>query len=554
MCKKHYNGLTSDQFMKKPFNEPILSYHPDNLTERKNLLDALKRMGSETHTVPMLIAGKEVNGPLDRMQVVPSQHAQTLAKYSHATAEQINEAIEGALAVRESWAQKTLKERAEIFLHAADLAAGKYRMDLNAATMLGQGKTIIQAEIDAACELIDFLRFNSYFALGLEKYEPLSTSTVTNSMIYRPMEGFVASIAPFNFTAIAGNLAAAPALAGNVVLLKPSDTAILSNSIIMKIFEEAGVPKGVISFLPSDGPTFGNTVTDSKHLSAINFTGSVPTFVYLWKRVADKLAEGKYISFPKLIGECGGKNFHFVHPSAHLDSVVNGTILSAFEYSGQKCSACSRVYLPASLWEEFKVRFGKIHKQLKLADVRETDTFLSSVIDANAFKRITKYIDIAKDGKDGSEVIFGGNYDDSEGYFIQPTLIKVDSPKSKIFKEEIFGPAVAVYVYEDSQVDSVLRNVKDDTPFGLTGSIFSQDKNFLEKAALVLRDAVGNLYLNDKSTGSIVGQQPFGGSRMSGTNDKAGGPHYFLKWTSPQTIKRTHVPLTTWKTPSMETV
>uniref|UniRef100_A0A0N4ZCK1 Multifunctional fusion protein n=1 Tax=Parastrongyloides trichosuri TaxID=131310 RepID=A0A0N4ZCK1_PARTI len=546
-----YTGLTSDDFMKKPTNEPVMTYKKGS-AEREALEEALKEMSTTIAEVPLYVGTKIKKGPLDQQQIMPSDKKTVIAKFSDATSEDINEAIESSLSVREEWSKKSLRERAEIFLDAADLCAGKYRMQLNAATMLGQGKTIVQAEIDAACELIDFLRFNAYFALDLEKYKPISTSISKNEMIYRPMEGFVASIAPFNFTAIGGNLASAPALAGNVVIFKPSSTAVLSNSIFMKAFEEAGLPRGVISFLPANGPVFGNTVTDHSHLAAINFTGSVPTFVHLWKQVGEKLGKGKYITFPKLIGECGGKNFHFVHPSADIQSVVNGTILSSFEYSGQKCSACSRVYLPKSLWAKFQIEFEKVHKQLKLGDVREGDSFLSSVIDEVAFKRITKYIDSAKNKEDGTEIVFGGKYDSSKGYFIQPTLVKVSSTKAKIFTQEIFGPVVSVYVYNDNEIDSVLDNVKDDTQYGLTGAVFSRDEVFLKKAALKLRDAVGNLYLNDKSTGSIVGQQPFGGARMSGTNDKAGGPHYFLKWTSPQTIKTTSVPLTTWKYPSME--
>uniref|UniRef100_A0A0N5C9F5 Multifunctional fusion protein n=1 Tax=Strongyloides papillosus TaxID=174720 RepID=A0A0N5C9F5_STREA len=546
-----YSGLTSTDFMKKPLNEPVLTYKKCS-KERIELEKALKELSGTVTDVPLLIGSKELKGKLDQTQIMPSDKNTVIARYSYATPENINEAIELALSVREKWALKSLRERAEIFLEAADLCAGKYRMKLNASTMLGQGKTIVQAEIDAACELIDFLRFNAYFALDLEKYIPISTNISKNEMIYRPMEGFVASIAPFNFTAIGGNLASAPALAGNVVIFKPSNTAVLSNYFIMKAFEEAGLPKGVISFLPSDGPIFGNTVTDHSHLAAINFTGSVPTFVHLWKQVGEKLGKGKYITFPKLVGECGGKNFHFVHPSADLQSVVTGTILSAFEYSGQKCSACSRLYLPKSLWSQFQVEFGKVLKELKVGDVREGDSFTSSVIDKIAFDRIKRYIDLAKSNEDGSEIVFGGGYDDSKGFFIQPTLVKVTSPKSKIFREEIFGPVVSVYIYPDNEVDTVLGNVKNDTPYGLTGAVFSKDEVFLKKAAIVLRDAVGNLYLNDKSTGSIVGQQPFGGARMSGTNDKAGGPHYFLKWTSPQTIKTTSVPLTSWKYPSME--
>uniref|UniRef100_A0A0N4Z280 Multifunctional fusion protein n=1 Tax=Parastrongyloides trichosuri TaxID=131310 RepID=A0A0N4Z280_PARTI len=509
-------------------------------------------MSSNMYEIPLIIGDKVVKRSQDEKQIMPFDKSSVIASYTNATKDDINEAIDISLSVREKWAKKSLMERGEIFLRAADLCAGKYRMELVASTMLGQGKTIIQAEIDAACELIDFLRFNVHFALNIEKYKPISTKIHKNEMIYRPMEGFVASIAPFNFTAIGGNLATAPALAGNVVIFKPSDTAVLSNYIIMKALEEAGLPKGVISFLPSIGKTFGDTITNRKELSAINFTGSMETFISLWGQVGRQLVLRKYTTFPRLVGECGGKNFHFIHSSANIKSAVVATILSGFEYSGQKCSACSRVYVPSSLWKSFKEEFGKIHKQLKLGDVRDKDTFLSAVINNTSFKKITKYLDAAKNGDDGMEIIFGGNYNSTSGFFIEPTLVKVSKTESEIFKNELFGPVISVFVYDDDKVYDTLNTVKDCTPFGLTGSIFSEDKKFIEHASNVLRDAVGNLYINDKSTGSIVGQQPFGGARMSGTNDKAGGPYYYLKWTSPQTIKTTSTPLTTWKYPHMD--
>jgi 1-pyrroline-5-carboxylate dehydrogenase len=548
-CGSTFTNLTSEQFMKKPTNEPILDYKKGS-TERKALEKALEEYASKVIEVPLCIGKERITRKLEHEQTMPSDHKHAIAKYTWATESDIKNAIETGLEAREKWHMKTLKERADILLHAADLCAGKYRMALNATTMLGQGKNILQAEIDAACELIDFFRFNAYFALDLEKYQPISTKASKNSMLYRALEGFVAAIAPFNFTAIGGNLASAPALMGNVVLWKPSDTAVLSNYIIYQILEEAGIPPGVISFLPSDGPVFGNTVCDSKHLAAINFTGSVPTFKYIWKRVGNNL--DKYISYPKLIGECGGKNFHFIHPSADMDSVAPATIRSAYEYSGQKCSACSRIYLPESQWQSFRDKFSAIHKQLKMGDVRDGSIFLSSVIDGKSFARIKKYIDAAKSGEDGAKIILGGKCDDSKGYFVEPTLIQVTNPESKILTEEIFGPVLTAYVYPDSKAEEIVRSIKDATPYGLTGAVFSGDKDFLYKARDILRDAVGNLYLNDKSTGSIVGQQPFGGARMSGTNDKAGGPHYALRWASPQTIKETFEPVREWRYQSMD--
>ncbi|PIO59238.1 putative 1-pyrroline-5-carboxylate dehydrogenase, partial [Teladorsagia circumcincta] len=426
-----FSGLTSEQFMRNPTNEPILEYKKGS-QERQELENELEKMSQ------------------------PSDHQTVIAKYSYATADQILEAIEVALEARIPWERKPLKERADILLHAADLAGGKYRMRLNAATMLGQGKNIVQAEIDSACELIDFFRFNSKFAFDLEKYDPISTKISTNKMVYRGLEGFVAAISPFNFTAIGGNLPTAPALMGNVVLWKPSDTAVLSNYVIYELLEEAGIPPGVIAFLPSHGPDFGEMISTNEHLSAINFTGSVPTFKTIWRKVAENL--DKYVTFPKLIG---------------------GTARSAWEYSGQKCSACSRIYIPKSRSEEIFKKIADIHKKIKLGDVRDGSIFFSAVIDKRSFDNIKGYIDYAKSGADGAEILLGGKCDDSKGYFIDATLIKVTNLRSKLISEEIFGPVLTAYVYEDSEVESVLRSVKDHTPYGLTGAIFSEDKNFL---------------------------------------------------------------------------
>ena len=535
--------------MRKPINEPILEYKKGS-EERKALEKALSEYAKNPVDVPLVIGKERISHGLEQKQIIPSDNKNYLARFTYATADDIRNAIQVGLEAREKWDRKPLIERADVLLHAADLCAHKYRMQLNASTMLGQGKNIIQAEIDAACELVDFFRFNSYFALDLEKYEPISTKTSTNKLIYRALEGFVAAIAPFNFTAIGGNLPTAPALMGNCALWKPSDTAVLSNYIIYQILEEAGLPPGVISFLPSDGPTFGNTICDSPHLAAINFTGSVPTFKYLWQRVAQNL--DRYATFPRLIGECGGKNFHFVHPSSDPEYVSTSTIRSAFEYQGQKCSACSRIFVPASLWPEIQRLMLDLVNQIKVGDVRDGSIFMSAVIDAKAFQRIQSYIEYARSEDEGAKIIFGGDCDDSHGYFIQPTCIQVENFDSKFLTEEIFGPVLTAFVYPDEEAEKYVRKIKDATPYGLTGAVFSQDKNFLYKAKDILRDAVGNLYLNDKSTGSVVGQQPFGGARMSGTNDKAGGPHYTLRWTSPQTIKESKGVQSEWRYPHMD--
>ncbi|VDN83766.1 unnamed protein product [Brugia pahangi] len=467
------SGLTSEKFMKNSQNEPVLTYQKGS-TERMALEKAMSEIASTTTNVPLVIGNEKITKNLDKKQVMPSDHQKVIARFAHATMEQIKEAIEVGLNAKQKWERKSLKERADVFLHAADLCAGKYRMKLNAATMLGQGKNIVQAEIDSACELVDFFRFNAKFALELEKYQPISLKNVTNTMTFRSLEGFIAAIAPFNFTAIGGNLATAPAMMGNAVLWKPSCTAVLSNYFIYEALEEAGLPAGVISFLPSDGPVFGNAITSSPHLSAINFTGSMPTFKHLWKRVAENL--DTYISFPRLIGECGGKNFHFIHPSADLDTVAPCTIRSAYEYQGQKCSACSRIYVPESLWPALQSKLDAIQKQLKVGDVRDGSIFMTAVIDAKAFKSIRSYIDYAKTGADGAKIIFGGTYDDTKGYFIQPTLVQVDKWDSKLLREEIFGPVLTAYVYKDNEALEIVSKLKDSTVFGLTGAVFSEDR------------------------------------------------------------------------------
>uniref|UniRef100_A0A8C9GJA5 Multifunctional fusion protein n=1 Tax=Piliocolobus tephrosceles TaxID=591936 RepID=A0A8C9GJA5_9PRIM len=407
-----------------------------------------------------------------------------------------------------------------------------------------QGKTVIQAEIDAAAELIDFFRFNAKYAVELEGQQPISMPPSTNSTVYRGLEGFVAAISPFNFTAIGGNLAGAPALMGNVVLWKPSDTAMLASYAVYRVLREAGLPPNIIQFVPADGPLFGDTVTSSEHLCGINFTGSVPTFKHLWKQVAQNL--DRFRTFPRLAGECGGKNFHFVHCSADVDSVVSGTLRSAFEYGGQKCSACSRLYVPHSLWPQIKGRLLEEHGRIKVGDPAEDfGTFFSAVIDAKSFARIKKWLEHAR-ASPSLTILAGGKCDDSVGYFVEPCIVESKDPQESIMKEEIFGPVLTVYVYPDDKYKETLQLVDSTTSYGLTGAVFSQDKDVVQEATKVLRNAAGNFYINDKSTGSVVGQQPFGGARASGTNDKPGGPHYILRWTSPQVIKETHKPLGDW--------
>ncbi|XP_014253034.1 delta-1-pyrroline-5-carboxylate dehydrogenase, mitochondrial [Cimex lectularius] len=522
-------------------NEPVLEYLPGS-KERKELECALDKMAGQTWEVPIIIGGEKLTTKECRFQVMPHNHQKKLAKFYYASTDIVLKAIKKANEAQKSWDLVPLKERIAIWRKAADLMATKYRMELNAATMLGQAKTVVQAEIDSAAELIDFIRFNAYYASQIVKYAPVSPDpkVTLNSMRYRGLEGFVASVSPFNFTAIGGNLAYTPALMGCSTLWKPSDTALLSNYLIYQVMTEAGVPPGVVNFVPADGPVFGDAITSSPTLAGINFTGSVPTFNRLWTQVGKNV--DKYKNYPRLIGECGGKNYHFVHPSADVESVISGTIRSAFEFCGQKCSACSRMYVPESLWPKIKEGLLETRKKLKVGDVRDFDTFMSAVIDDKAYKRIKGYIEMAKKS-DCLEVLGGGNCVDKCGYFVEPTIVESKDPLNKIMTEEIFGPVLTIFVYDDSDIEQTLDLVADSTPYALTGAVFAQDLKFQSYALEKLRMVSGNYYINDKSTGSVVAQQPFGGGRMSGTNDKAGGPHYILRWTTPQSIKETFVPL-----------
>ncbi|GJQ81922.1 hypothetical protein Trydic_g20390 [Trypoxylus dichotomus] len=522
-------------------NEPVYQYLKGS-KERAELEKALKDTAAKTEDVPIVIGDKEYKTNDVRYQVMPHDHKKKLAKFYYADAKLINKAIDVAVETQRKWDRVPIPERLKIWEKAASLMAGKYRQTLNAATMLGQAKTVIQAEIDSAAELIDFFRLNAYFLKEATKYQPISEDpkVTKNTMRYRGIDGFIAAVSPFNFTAIGGNLAYTPALMGNAVLWKPSDTALLSNWTIFKICREAGVPPGVVNFLPADGPVFGDTITASKYLAGINFTGSVPTFTRLWTQVGKNI--NNYINFPRLIGECGGKNYHFVHPSADVETVVNGTIRSAFEFCGQKCSACSRMYVPESLWGKVKKSLLDKRAQLKIGDPTDYKSFTSAVIDDKAFKRIKSYIEHAKSSPN-LEVIGGGKCDDSTGYFIEPTIVQTKDPTDKIMVEEIFGPVLTIYVYKDKDLDKTLELVGNSTAFALTGAVFAQDKDFLARATDELKMTAGNFYINDKSTGSVVGQQPFGGARLSGTNDKAGGPHYVLRWGNPQAVKETFVPL-----------
>ncbi|XP_077459460.1 delta-1-pyrroline-5-carboxylate dehydrogenase, mitochondrial [Stigmatopora argus] len=529
-------------------NEPILGFRQGS-PERRELLQELERLKSGTEEIPCVVGDRHVWTADVRYQLCPYDHAHKVAKFCYADKALIEEAIAASVAARREWDLRDVQDRAAVLFKAADVIAGPARSQVLAKTMIGQGKTVIQAEIDAAAELVDFLRFNAKHALELQGAQPLDADGSTNSAVYRGLEGFVAAVAPFNFTAIGGNLAATPAVMGNVVLWKPSDAAMSASYAVYRILRDCGLPPDVIQFLPADGPVFGDAVTSSPHLAGINFTGSVPTFKHLWKQVAQNL--DAYVAFPRLAGECGGKNFHLVHKSADVRSVVNGTLRSAFEYGGQKCSACSRMYVSAALWPDVRGRLLDALRDVRVGDpVEDFGTFFSAVIDRKSFARIEKCLEEARSSPE-LEIVAGGRCDDSKGYFVEPTVIVTKDPRHPIMSEELFGPVLSVYVYEDDDYEDVLRLVDGTSPYALTGAVFALDTSAAKRASEILRNAAGNFYINDKSTGSVVAQQPFGGARASGTNDKPGGPHYVLRWTSPQVVKETHVPLTEWKYPYM---
>uniref|UniRef100_A0A3Q1BFQ5 Multifunctional fusion protein n=1 Tax=Amphiprion ocellaris TaxID=80972 RepID=A0A3Q1BFQ5_AMPOC len=526
-------------------NEPILGF-TEGSSERKELLKALNSLKGATEDIPCVVGDEHVWTKDIRYQLSPFNHSHKVAKFCYADKELINKAIKASVAARREWDLKPVQDRAQVLFKAADIISGPKRAEILAKTMIGQGKTVVQAEIDAAAELIDFFRFNAKHAIELQDQQPLDAAGSTNTMLYRGLEGFVAAVAPFNFTAIGGNLAGTPAVMGNVVLWKPSDTAMSASYAVYRVLRESGLPPNIVQFLPADGPVFGDAITSSEHLAGINFTGSVPTFKRLWKQVAQNL--DTYRTFPRLAGECGGKNFHFVHSSADVQSVVMGTIRSAFEFGGQKCSACSRMYVPNSLWPQIRQKMVDL-KRVR-TPVEDFSTFFSAVIDDKSFARIKRWLEHAKSSSNLA-VISGGTCDDSKGYFVEPTIIETRDPQDAIMNEEIFGPVLTVYVYPEKDYQKVLQLIDRTSPYALTGAVFAKDQKVISDAAEALRNAAGNYYVNDKSTGSIVAQQPFGGARASGTNDKPGGPHYVLRWTSPQVVKETHVPLTEWKYPYM---
>ncbi len=533
-----------------PPNDPISSFKPGS-KEKESLKARMEELKNQQIEIPIIIGGKEIKTGKTGKCVIPHDHKKVIGVYHKAGEKEVNMAIKAALDAREAWAAMPWHERAAIFLKAGDLLTTPYwRNTLNAATMLGQSKNAFQAEIDAACELVDFFRFNAYYAMQIYKEQPLhSPNGIWNRLEYRPLEGFVFAISPFNFTSIAGNLPTAPALMGNVVLMKPASSAVYSGYWLMKLFKAAGVPDGVINFVPGSGGQVGNPVMNSPHLTGIHFTGSTPVFQNMWKTIGDNIA--KYKSYPRIVGETGGKDFVFVHNSADPQIVATALIRGAFEYQGQKCSAASRAYIPKSKWAETKRILVKELKTVKMGDPEDFTNFMNAVIDQGAFDTITDYIKFAKKSKD-AEIIFGGNFDDSKGYFIEPTVIQAKKPKFKTMEEEIFGPVLTIYVYEDAKYEETLKICDDTSEYALTGAIFADDRDAVQLANKILVNAAGNFYINDKPTGAVVGQQPFGGARASGTNDKAGSYLNLIRWVSPRTIKENFIPPADYRYPFME--
>lgn len=528
----------------RPTNEPVYNYAPGT-NEREELQKAL-RQSSKGIEIPLIIGGKEVYTGDTGTVVEPHNHGSILATYHRAGEKEVRAAIKAANDARRDWERMPWLERASVMEKIADLISTKYRYILNASLMLGQSKNPMQAEIDAPCEMIDFLRFGNYCASRIYSDQPLSVKGLCNRVEYRPLEGFVFTLTPFNFTSIASNLNLAPALMGNTTVWKPSTTALYSNYLLMQIFKEAGLPDGVVNFVPGRGAEIGKVVTADPALAGFHFTGSTATFNHLWKTMGENIAT--YKSYPIIVGETGGKNFVMAHPSADPQELAVALLRGAFEYQGQKCSAASRAYIPKSLWGEVRERLYEMLKTVRIGDVHDFSNFVNAVIDEASFDNIKGYIDHAHAAND-AEVIMGGRCDKSIGYFVEPTVILTSNPYYKSMVEEIFGPVLTVYVYEDGDYDKVLHLVDTTSVYGLTGSIFANDRQVINHAMDELRYSSGNFYINDKPTGAVVGQQPFGGSRASGTNDKAGSALNLVRWVNPRCIKETFTPPTDYRYP-----
>ncbi len=534
--------------IEKPKNEPVLSYAPGT-KERKELKARLVELRNQEIEIPLIIGGKKVRtGKLGKC-IIPHNKETVIGRYHMAGEDEVAQAIEAALAARSEWEAMPWEHRASIFLKAAEMLSGPYRSTINAATMLCQSKTAYQAEVDAACELIDMLKFNAYFLNEIYKEQPESTKDAWNRMEYRPLEGFVFAVTPFNFTSIAGNLPTSPAMAGNVVLWKPASSAVYSAYHVMIVLQKAGLPDGVINFIPGPGNVLGNIVLSNPWLAGVHFTGSTATFQSMWQTVGENLPN--YRTYPRLVGETGGKDFVFVHPSADLEPLVTALVRGAFEFQGQKCSAASRAYVPESIWPKLKQRLIEDVESIRVGDVEDFRNFMGAVIDLQAFRSIKSYIEYAKESPE-AEIICGGKCDDTVGFFIDPTVIVTTNPHFKTMQEEIFGPVLTIYVYKDEDIEEALNLCDSTSIYGLTGAVFAQDRKAIVEIEKRLTHAAGNFYINDKPTGAVIAQQPFGGARASGTNDKAGSKINMMRWVSARAIKENLNPAVGYKYPFMD--
>jgi len=529
-------------------NEPVKSYKPGS-PEREELLHTYNKMNSSKIDVPLYIGGEEISTDNKKNITPPHDHKHILGQYSLGEKKHVQMAIDNALAAKSKWANLPWNHRVAVFLRAAELLAGPYRARINAATMLAQSKNVYQAEIDAACELIDFFKYNAEYVTQLYSEQPESAEGIWNRLEHRPLEGFVFAITPFNFTSICANLCAAPAIMGNVVVWKPAATQVYSAKIIMELFKDAGLPDGVINMIPTAGPLVGEVVFNHKDFAGLHFTGSTNVFRKLWKTIGNNIE--KYRSYPRIVGETGGKDFIIAHKSANANEVATGISRGAFEYQGQKCSAASRAYIPTNIWKDVKKQIISDVKSFKIGSPEDPSNFINAVISEKSFDKISSYIDYAKE-QDDAEIIIGGGYNKTKGYFIEPTIIVTTNPKFRTMCEEIFGPVITIYVYEKEKWFETLKLVDETSEYALTGAIFSVDRYAIDEATKILENAAGNFYINDKPTGAVVGQQPFGGARGSGTNDKAGSILNLLRWVSPRTIKETFNPAKDYRYPFLE--
>jgi len=537
-----------NKLAKIPINEPILEYKSKS-KEKIELKKKIHELKNKEIDIPMYIGGKEIRTENKIRISPPHDHNHTLGHYNKGDESHVNSAIKAALDAKDNWNRMGSNKRAKIFIKAAELLAGPYRSEINATTMLGQSKNVFQAEIDAACELIDFLRFNPYYMKKIHEEQPISPDGMKNSLSYRPLEGFIFALSPFNFTSIAGNLCSSVALMGNTVVWKASSTQIYSANVIMKVFKKAGLPDGVINLIHTDGKTAGDIIFNHRDFGGIHFTGSTGVFQNFWKIIGENIKN--YKSYPRIVGETGGKDFIIAHKSSDPKAISTAILRGGFEFQGQKCSAPSRIYLPNNLWSEIKEKIIKDVSDLKMGNPEDFTNFVNAVIDEKAFHNICSYIDFAKNDHE-HELIIGGNYNKSVGYFIEPTIFLSTNPKSRLMCEEIFGPVVTIYIYDNDKYEETLDLVNDTSPYALTGAIFAKDKNAIDLAKTKLEHSAGNFYINDKPTGAVVGQQPFGGGRASGTNDKAGSYLNLIRWVSPRTIKELLESPTDYRYPFMD--